>query len=58
MTKKWWLSKTLWANFLMFVGATILQLTGSDMFSPELQASILAGVNVVLRLTTKSELTV
>jgi hypothetical protein len=54
--KKWYLSKTLWANALALVGAVILGVSGKDFLTPELQVSVLAGINVVLRLMTKSEL--
>lgn len=54
--KKWYLSKTLWANLLMFIGVAVLEVTGSDALNAELQASILAGVNILLRLITKTGL--
>jgi len=54
--KKFWLSKTLWANILAIV-ALIVQSQTSYVISPESQVSILAVVNVVLRLVTKSEVT-
>ena len=54
--KKWYLSRTLWANFLMFLGSTILTISGKDILSLDAQAGIIAGVNVILRLITKEEL--
>ena len=57
MNKKWFHSKTLWANFIMFGGVLVMTIFGVDVVTPEMQASILAGVNVVLRLVTKEGLT-
>ena len=56
MTKSWWKSKTLWANFLMFVGIAIQMFVGEDLFDPEVQAAVIIVVNFILRLITKSGL--
>ena len=50
--KKWYVSKTLWANVVM-VGAILLQGPLGFTISLELQALIMAGVNVALRAITK-----
>lgn len=54
--KKFWQSKTFWANLLAISG-----LVAQDQFgfalSAETQVSILAAVNVALRLITKEEIT-
>ena len=55
--KKWYYSKTIWANGLMFLGSLVLQFSGSDLLSLDVQASIMAGVNVLLRAITKQGLT-
>lgn len=55
--KKWYHSKTIWANALMLIGSVVLQFTGSDFLSLEVQASVMAGVNVLLRAMTKQGLT-
>lgn len=54
--KKWYASKTLWVNAIAFVGVAIQVITGNAILDPELQASILAGVNIVLRFITKEGL--
>lgn len=51
-SKPWWQSKTLWVNAMSAVAVCVQALAGQPWFSPELQAAILAGVNVVLRLLT------
>ena len=54
-TKKFWQSKTFYVNLLAIVG-----LVAQDQFgfalSAEAQVSILAAVNVALRLITKEEI--
>ena len=54
--KKWYASKTLWAN-LIAGGVTIAGVFGVDVgLDPEAQAQLVAGVmvvvNIVLRLVT------
>ncbi len=55
--KKWYLSKTLWVNTLMFAGVVVMTFTGTDLFNAEAQAGILVGVNMVLRMITNESLT-
>ena len=50
--KKWFLSKTLWANVAMIAAIWFQGQFGVAM-SVELQALIMAGVNMVLRAVTK-----
>ena len=53
MVKKFYTSRTLWVNLIALI-AIILQLaTGKEVFSLEAQASLLAVINLVLRLVTK-----
>ena len=56
MTKKWLHSRTLWTNFVMFVTVALLEVAGIKL-APELQASIITGVNFALRIITKTGLT-
>jgi hypothetical protein len=56
MNKKWYLSKTLWVNFLAFIALAIQTITGNEIFKIEYQAYALTAVNFLLRIITKSEL--
>ena len=55
--KKWYLSKTLWVNALMFGGVLIMTFTGVDVLNAEMQAGILVGVNALLRMITNEGIT-
>ncbi|MDA8229217.1 MAG: N-acetylmuramoyl-L-alanine amidase [Desulfitobacterium hafniense] len=55
--KPWYDSKTLWVNFVMIAGILAQQLSGTDLFTPEVEASIIAVVNVILRAITKDKIT-
>ena len=51
------MSKTLWANFIMAVGALFFPPASNWLASnPEAVALIFTGVNIVLRLLTKDKL--
>lgn len=52
MVKKWWTSKTLWANVIAAV-AFFTQAQLGYVIDPVVQGYILAGVNFVLRFVTK-----
>lgn len=55
--KKWYTSKTMWVN-LIATGAIVAQsITGKEVLSPEIQTAILAGINILLRTITKSNIT-
>ena len=56
-SKPWYLSKTVWTNFILFVGA-ILVTTGviQAQLSPETVAMIITIVNVILRFFTQSQI--
>ena len=54
--KKFWLSKTFWVNILALV-ALVIQSQTNYIISAEAQVSILAVVNMALRLITKKEVT-
>ena len=56
MAKKFYTSKTLWVNLIALV-AIILQLaTGKEAFNLEAQASLLAVINLILRLLTNRKI--
>jgi len=54
MEKKWWLSKVLWTNAIALVAMIVQGVTGKEVIPLEMQASILAGINMILRFVTKS----
>lgn len=52
--KKWYTSKTMWVNIIA-TGAIIAQVTtGKVVIDAEAQAAILAVINLVLRMITKT----
>lgn len=54
--KKWYASKTLWVNLIAVVALGVQAVKSDWVISPEIQASILAGINVLLRLITKEQI--
>ncbi len=52
-SKSIFVSKTFWVNALALVGMIIQGATGKEFLSLEVQASILAGINIILRFVTK-----
>lgn len=50
--KKWYESKTFWANLVM-AGAVAIQSKYGFVVGPELQALFITGVNMLLRKITK-----
>lgn len=56
-SKSWYTSKTLWVNAIAIVAIVVQGVTGKEVLNIELQATILAGINMVLRLVTKSAVT-
>lgn len=52
MGKRFYLSKTFWVNVIALIALVVQSLT-TFVLSPEAQVSILAVVNVLLRLITK-----
>jgi len=50
--KKWYASKTLWANIAALAAIGIQAAVGQSVMDPALQASILAVTNAALRLVT------
>jgi len=54
--KKWYTSKTLWANALAFIAVAIQIVSGKTIFSPEAQIMVLTVINTILRLVTKDKI--
>lgn len=54
--KQWYLSKTLWANAIMFGALAAQTVNASFVVSPEIQAGLLAIINVILRMVTNQKL--
>ncbi len=52
MKKKIWLSKTFWVNALT-IGAMVAREQAGIEISAEAQVSLLAAINIVLRLVTR-----
>ena len=50
--KKWYESKTFWANVVMAVALTVQSKYGF-VVGPEIQGFLIAGINVLLRKLTK-----
>lgn len=55
MQKKWYLSKTIWANLIGLCALAIQSQTGF-IITPELQSGLLVVINLGLRVVTKEEL--
>lgn len=54
--KKWYLSKTLWVNFVSIIALVIHGVTGVDWINPETQAMLLSLINILLRAITREEI--
>jgi hypothetical protein len=54
-TKKWYHSKTLWANLIALCGTLLSQFCGIEL-TPEEVAGVFAVLNLVLRIATKQPL--
>lgn len=53
--KKWYTSKTLWANVVLIV-SILLQMKLGFLIEPEIQALVVTLINIVLRKITKQPL--
>lgn len=51
--KKWYLSKTLWANAVAILAIVLQQYKGYEVLDYEAQGMILGAINVGLRFFTK-----
>jgi hypothetical protein len=57
-TTKWYLSKTLWTNFIMTVLIFAIPQIRPYVQNPEVLASAFMAVNFVLRLLTKGRIVI
>ncbi len=53
--KKWYTSKTLWANVVLII-SILLQMKLGFLIEPEIQALVVTLINIVLRKITKQPL--
>lgn len=53
VAKAWYASKTLWVNAIAIVAIVLQGITGNEVIGIEMQATILAMVNMILRFVTK-----
>ena len=58
MTKKWYMSKTLWVNALVFAIAVLDAYNTSFGIPPEVYAFVVPTLNAALRLVTETKLSV
>lgn len=56
-TKSIFTSKMFWANIIGLVAMIIQGVTGNEVISLEMQGTILAVINIVLRTITKDAVT-
>ena len=56
-SKSIWTSKTFYVNIIALVGMIIQGVTGKEIISLEIQGTILAGINIILRFITKQPVT-
>lgn len=56
MGKKWYASKTIWVNVVAAISSFVASQFGYKI-SVEMQAGILMGLNIILRIITKEPLT-
>lgn len=54
--KKWYKSKTLWANTMAILGGLFAPETGAIQVDPETQLAGLGILNIILRFVTNKEL--
>ena len=54
--KRWFHSKTIWVNGLVFAGSLASGLTGENWMDGEVQLMVLSMVDFILRLVTKKGL--
>jgi len=55
--KPWWMSKTVWTNFIALIGSVVLAIGFDPGRWAEIATVALAVVNLGLRLVTKEEIT-
>jgi len=57
-SKPFYASKTFWVNLIAGVALVAQGVTGKEVIPLDVQASILAGVNILLRFVTKGKVTI
>ena len=57
MNKRWFHSKTLWVNGLVFIASLVSGITGKNWLDGEMQLIILSVLDVILRWKTNQGLT-
>lgn len=55
MGKKWYTSKTIWVNIIAAISSLVASQFGYTI-TVELQAGILMGINIILRIITKESI--
>ena len=55
--KKWYTSRTLYVNALAIIAIVVQGVTGKEIVSLEVQATVLAAINMLLRFITKQPVT-
>lgn len=55
MGKKWYTSKTIWVNIIAAISSLVASQFGYTI-TVELQAGILMGINIILRVVTKESI--
>ena len=55
MGKKWYTSKTIWVNVIAAISSLVASQFGYTI-TVELQAGILMGINIILRIITKESI--
>jgi uncharacterized membrane protein len=55
--KKWYISKTLWVNLIALIAMVAQGISGKEIIDLDAQAVILAGINFILRIATKQQIT-
>lgn len=55
MGKKWYTSKTIWVNIIAAISSLVASQFGYTI-TVELQAGILMGINIILRVITKESI--
>ena len=56
-SKPFWQSKTFWVNAIAGVAMVVQSVTGHEILDMEIQATILAVVNIIIRFITHGKVT-
>lgn len=56
MMKRWYQSKTLWANVVVVLGVVLQLVTNTSIIDTDIQVATVAVINVALRLITSKGL--